>query len=206
MSSDHTENDIITYNVFFETWQVGENDLHALENHRILWDEFEEQQAFEKVGLPEEWQEKLYKAKTESHSGPTSLDTNKPPEWKEIMDNGPSVGLFTVWKRNSNREPVAPFQDWLNLLVSIEDGVSGDDSYFDYYPDNWWIAEQIATAMGPYHPEFKEAVLLAWDQLDDDRWKTYDPQLLTDGFLGVRVNQMKNPAQKDYSDGGYQGT
>ena len=64
------------------------------------------------------------------------------------------------------------FKQWLQGLVEQSDGVTSDDSYFDYLPDLWDIALQICDIQG-WLDDYDEAVTHLVEETDfcDDRYE-----------------------------------
>jgi hypothetical protein len=98
----------------------------------------------------------------------------KPRELPVTAEGGTGISLYMV------QGPTATVRkyvyEFLNNVAMDSDQVSGDDDYFDYYPDRVYCAAQLCVALG-MEEEYKEAyahILKRYKDLEPDVLSTWD--------------------------------
>lgn len=138
--------------IFFTAYLAGENndyeELRPLHGRLIrIWDGHMDTAILtEEVGLSNDQIQKFYTARvnwTSDHTEPLEYHTEVPPlDPNERAD----VFLLHIWGEVENYKK--QFALALEDMAHDSSSVGGDDSYFDYYPDRWFVYHQIAQALG----------------------------------------------------------
>jgi hypothetical protein len=144
---------------------MGKNWIMAGEGYKILFTAHhgdENQTALDALAGGTRWGcKKIWDAIRDFGSLETKVYQNKFPEelipvvFEAIMENYAVVGVIQdydlklsggdIWMIQCRYEEFEA--RWLAFMNILRDGwmtVSGDDTFFDYYPDLWFIADQIS--------------------------------------------------------------
>lgn len=142
--------------IAFTQYLRGENEHEYPEGIvREVWSS-DWQQTFEDAGLSKEVQRTLYQHRILDDSSGAQF-----PAWDEIQDVMTDV---MVWYIHDEDRAYEDFCLWLAKVVDAGKRVSGDDSYFDYYPDQFHVADQIAKQMSPkWEERVQEAKKAVYD-------------------------------------------
>lgn len=142
--------------ILFKAYHDGENmsyDHEAFPDHRVLqiWDSYRDQSLYEDIGLSKEWGRKIYEARQAGifNEKPGDVEFPAYEDSSELAMDGVAEGwslyAITIWDRNKFKES---FRQFVVKATELKSTAHGDDSYFDYYPDLWYIADQIAKFLG----------------------------------------------------------
>lgn len=142
------------YEIYFQAYHEGElwdrKDLtcEGTTLHKI-WDSYMDNVPMEDAGIPDEMVEKFYRARI----GLTSNQQVIPESYRSkiLLDAPPLEREADVWQLFIQDLPT--FKAWLRgpwaeLLLSQEQHRGADDGTYDYYPDLWFVSQQLFRAVG----------------------------------------------------------
>jgi hypothetical protein len=73
---------------------------------------------------------------------------------EEAIGEGKDVTLFEF---NSEAEFRVKVSDWITRVKQSADGVGGDDDFYDYYPENFTVMQEINERFGGFDELIEEA-------------------------------------------------
>lgn len=172
--------------IVFRQYHRGENQSGDLPGIvRTIWDDSLDAGIYQDIELPIEWQKLIYEARQIGYWNEKQGDIEFP-----VFDNtvgetreGIDVNLWYAWDEAT---ATPKFEEWLRKVVDEAGSVGGDDSYFDYYPDQFYIADQVGEALGRQDlvQAAKEAVYAQGLYHDEDVIGHGQP--LDDSYTGIR--------------------
>lgn len=146
--------------IYFTAGLAGENgdyeDLRPLHGGRLetVWDGYRDLTAWGDAKIPVT-AEQFFKVRVLQGSNRGIIPILDRPKiiddpierFQEIWDTGEDLLRLSLWDQAAVERYKMLFIGWLALTAKEAEGVGGDDSYFDYYPDRWFVARQIAHAI-----------------------------------------------------------
>ena len=144
--------------IYFTAWQDN-NYQEALRPNggRLvkIWDNYNDLCLLEAIATPEVIQ-KFYQERILQASNRSIIPAKARPKiFNDPLNYDPfSIGDIYILSFGyyDSDEAIEKFKDqfrsWMRQVADEAASVGGDDAYFDYYPDNWEVALQIAKALG----------------------------------------------------------
>lgn len=155
------------FEVYFNAYHAGGTSLGAELRPRAverIWRGYEDGVMMAEAGIPPEQIAKVFEARvdwaSQQHVIPKEYRYQLLGEAPQFDPNSePDLYILRIDDRPAFENY---FKGWLDRVVEAADSVGGDDSYFDYYPDNFTVADQVAAALG-----LEEAVTAAKKEVYD---------------------------------------
>ena len=151
------------HEIYFRSAQAAENgdyeDLRPASGRLDkVWDGYEDGMLLAEVGATEELIYKFYQARIDQGSNQGAIFTKTEKGcllYNDLRDIQPAdtesfwtIFRLSLWTDEALEKFKFQFGIWLGELVLKADSVGGDDSTYDYYPDRWDVAAQLAEALG----------------------------------------------------------
>lgn len=147
--------------IYFLSAQAAENgdyeDLRPLQGGRLsrVWDDWDDKGVLQNLASPEVVLN-FFRARVLHHSNRSIIpEANRPTIFNDPIDipleelDGWDVFILSLWGNPDSEQRFRnQFLGWLELITVEAEEVGGDDSFYDYYPDKWEVARQIASALG----------------------------------------------------------
>jgi hypothetical protein len=158
--------------IFFESYQYDENGGWGQfgQHCRTIWSSYNDGSALEDADFSNKEIERVFNAKVAHHQA---------QEFVKGRDPNTGTDCYLLVGHKSVLEPVL-----IGLLNDLEEdapSVSWDDSYFDYYPDGFFVAHQVIPAFDEafgtdlttkMHETEKAVIASRYEE---------DPELITEG-------------------------
>jgi hypothetical protein len=143
--------------IVFEAYQAGENNYsYALTSSGVncesVWDSWDDESAYEDAGFTLPERKRMLQAKL------LHMTDMHPSDAVPIAGRNDGTSLLVL--RGSYEKVRAHVANWLKEVAEDAVGVGGDDSYFDYYPDNFYVAGQLCDVLD-LREELKAATMRA---------------------------------------------
>lgn len=136
------------YEIYFNAYHDGMQGIDPAPEK--IWDGYEDGGMMREAGIPPTQIAKVFKARVDWASQQQVIPASYRYQLlgaEPQYDNDGEADLYIL--RITDRPNFEQqFRFWLEEVVNQADSVGGDDSYFDYYPDYFSVADQLASALG----------------------------------------------------------
>ena len=167
--------------IYFEAWQSNNYEALQPEHGRLqrLWSNYEDFSLLEELVTPETIQQ-FYQARVLQASNRGVLPSHTRPKlFNDPFNFDPaSIGdiwILQFWTDAAIEQFKGRFRFWMDEVAHAASSVGGDDAYYDYYPDNWMVALQIARALG-MKEDFEKYRSIAYELCYKDDTKDVLPE------------------------------
>lgn len=157
--------------IYFTAWQDN-NYLEALRpvhptRGRLekIWDHYTDLDNLENIVTPEVIQ-KFFQARILQASNRSILPAKDRPRVIHDPLNYDPTSIGDIYILDIDLGGLEKYKEqfrfWMDEVAHAAASVGGDDSYFDYYPDNWEVALQLAKAL-EMKEDFEKYRKIAYD-------------------------------------------